>query len=139
MGNTFVKLVKVMPNFLGIDYGAKRIGLALGAGDIRIARPLVTLENSGNLLAQIHQLCLQHQVESVVVGMPRNLDGQDTAQTREVQRFVDQLATVGLEVILQDEAVTSSLAAERVGRDGGKGDVDQEAAAIILQDFLNEH
>lgn len=93
-----------------------------------------------------HELVAAIQSEgpfaAVVVGLPRGLDGQDTTQTLAVRRFSDDLLwrRLHIEPVFQDEAGTSSVAEDRLkasGKTYAKGAIDAEAAAIILQDYLD--
>ncbi len=125
--------------FLGIDYGSKRIGLALGDSDIKLARPLTTLDASKPAYwDQLKAFMNEHRVDELVVGLPRGLDGGETDQTKAARFFAVELASLKLPIHLQDEAGTSELARERIGKKlVTKGQIDAEAAAIILQDFLD--
>lgn len=117
--------------FLGLDYGAKRIGLAVASGEARLARPLCTVPNDEQFLARLKNIIAEEAVTAIVLGWPRGLEGQETAQTREVKRFADEvLSPLGLPIIYQDEALTSEAAA-------GASDIDAEAARLILQDYLD--
>lgn len=123
--------------YLGIDYGAKRIGLATADDEVRLAQPLATV-SPRELLARIKQ---EGPFGVVVVGLPRGLDGSDTPQTLAVRRFTDDhLGDLDAEVTFQDEAGTSGVAEDRL-REAGKPyqaeQIDAEAAAIILQDYLD--
>jgi len=124
--------------YLGIDYGAKRVGLATADSDAMMASPLRTVAP--------HELVAVIEAEgpfiAVVVGLPRGLDGQDTAQTTAVRRFSDDLLwrRLHIEPVFQDEAGTSGVAEDRLKESGKtyeKADIDAEAAAIILQDYLD--
>lgn len=123
---------------LGIDYGRQRIGLALGDDETKLASPLETISGHEGF-ERVAQLIKEQHIGKIVVGLPRGLDGQTTAQTNETREFIDRLSQFGLPVVAQDEAVTSELAAKRVGRTDDKGAIDREAAAIILQDFFDEN
>lgn len=127
--------------YLGVDYGQKRWGVAVGDDESRVARPLETIAgDQPEALERLRQLCGDHQAASLVLGLPRGLDGQDTAQTAMVRQVATEWQEVlGVPVVLQDEAVTSELAAERLKQQGAStagGAIDREAAAIILQDYL---
>lgn len=123
-------------NYLGVDYGEVRIGLALANDKARLARPLQIIERGRTPVVEVFKnLIHAHSITDIVVGLPRNLDGDDTAQTKVVRQFVTELDRLGLPVILQDEAATSELAREQ---NPGKQHIDAEAAAIILQDYLRE-
>ncbi len=125
--------------YLGIDYGSKRIGLALGNRQTRIATPLETLDASTrNYWDHLQQIVRQYEVTELVVGLPRGLDGGETDQTKATRFFAAELASLHLPIHLQDEAGTSELARERIGSKlTSKGQIDAEAAAIILQDYLD--
>jgi putative Holliday junction resolvase len=121
--------------YLGIDMGTRRVGLAVGDSAARLARPLGTVAPE-QLAAR---LTTEGPFAALVVGLPRGLDGQDTPQTLAVRRFVD--ASLGeYEIIYQDEAATSEIAKaelEASGKPYKREDIDAQAAAIILQDFLD--
>ena len=128
--------------YLGIDYGSKRVGLAVGDAEAKLARPLVTLDGRTDLVEQLHRICDEQTVGTIIMGLPRGLDGQETAQTVVVRgRFVElRQALPQFQWYYQDEAVTSELARERLlarGESTTDGAVDREAAAIILQDYLD--
>jgi putative Holliday junction resolvase len=124
--------------FLGIDYGVKRIGLAVADTETKIARPLATVGE-----VQLEEIIKREgPFEAVVVGLPRGLDGQDTAQTLAVRRFTDDTLWRDLRIdpVFQDEAGTSAVAEDRLiesGKKYTKADIDAEAASIILQDYLD--
>ena len=130
--------------YLGIDYGSKRVGLAVGDAEAKYARPLITLEGqSTDLAEQLRRICDEQMVGTVVMGLPRGLDGQETAQTAIVRRRFVELSRdlPQLQWYFQDEAVTSELARERLlsrGESVADGAIDREAAAIILQDYLDQ-
>jgi putative Holliday junction resolvase len=123
--------------YLGIDYGAKRVGLARADDDGRLAQPFKTVPPA-ELVPTIQQ---EGPFDVLVVGWPRNLDGAETPQSLAVRRFADdRLSNLGAEVAFQDEAGTSSVARERLEASGKKykpEQIDAEAASIILQDYLD--
>lgn len=125
----------------GLDVGERRIGVALARPVAALARPFTTLLNDETIWEQLERLIAREHISGFVVGLPRGLDGQETAQTAVTRTFADQLRTkFKLPVHLQDEAGTSVQAEDEL-RAGGKGYnkamIDAQAAAIILQDFLN--
>jgi putative Holliday junction resolvase len=126
--------------FIGLDVGEKRIGVAKAHHSVRLASPLTVVEHGPDVWSDLQSLCQENQVSQIVVGLPRGLDGQSTAQTQYVERFVEELKSrIGLTVHLQDEAVTSKQAeAELEARKKpyNKGDIDALAATYILQDYL---
>lgn len=122
--------------YLGVDYGDQRIGLAIAEEDVKVARPWRILEPQRHTAAQeVKQLAEDERITEVIVGLPRNLAGEETPQTAVARRFAAQLTNLGLNVVLQDEAGTSELAHEQYPK---QKHIDAEAAAIILQDYLEE-
>lgn len=129
---------------LALDVGAQRIGVATANVIARIASPLVTIPNNALTTATIQRLIAEHDVEMLVVGLPRGLDGQETAQTQVVRDFVSNLqqAIGDFPMQFQDEALTSRKAEEELearGKPYQKGDIDALAATYILDDYLQEN
>ena len=136
---------------LGIDYGARRVGLALSDATATLASPWRMLQRPPSeaatlrlLIAEIVSLeNAEDGLEAVVVGWPRRLDGSPTDQTPIVQAFVQALkARIGVPVILQDERLSSTEAEARLARRERdwrkrKQQLDAAAAAVILQDYLD--
>jgi putative Holliday junction resolvase len=126
---------------LALDYGEKRIGVAIAHTVARLPRPLLTLQNTADTLSDIQKLVEQENVAQIVVGLPRNMDGSYSAQTRAAEAFARELAaTVILPVELVDETLTSVDAeAELAGTNYSKEDVDALAASYILERFLSAY
>lgn len=128
--------------FLALDVGEKRIGVAIGDDTVRIAVAYETIEVDGSEVKQIAKLVVDENVDTVVVGYPRNQSGEPTAQTRYAEDFAKQLTDIAPHLEFQDESLTSVLAEQQLksyGRPYTKGDIDARAAAIILQDYLERH
>lgn len=129
-------------NILALDVGTKRIGVALASYAARIATPLITLNNNERIWEELASLCSGERVTQLVIGLPRGLDGQETAQTTYAREFASTLAEhVTAPISLIDEAVTSRQAEAELlarGRRFEKGDIDALAAVYILDDYLNE-
>lgn len=126
-------------NFLALDVGERRIGMAMADSQVKIAIPFGWLENDDTIIQKITELLLQHDINVVVVGYPRNQSGEATKQTEFVEEFISRLAEIDLdaEIVYQDESLTSVQAEQRLGQNiKDKGDIDAEAASIILQDYL---
>lgn len=125
---------------LALDVGEKRIGVARGDTVVRLASPLTTVLVEGNELAAIQKLYKTEQATQLVVGYPRNQSGETTQQTAYVEQFVERLTAVEpLPVVYQDESLTSVLAEAQLKahrRPYSKEDIDALAAALILQDYL---
>lgn len=128
-------------DILALDVGTVRIGVARASSLVRLPEPLTTLTNDKDVWPTLRELCEQHNVGVLVVGLPRGLEGQDTAQTAAIREFVDQLShEIKLPIVLQDEAVTSVQAEQELtqrGKPFSKGDIDALAATYILEDYLN--
>jgi putative holliday junction resolvase len=115
---------------LAIDWGSKRMGLAIGNTEARIAKPFETWENTPQFLKRLGKLCHQQNIKTVVVGYPRNLDGGATAQSHQVKNWTKELKKViSCKVVMQDESLTTPAKAT--------ANRDAEAAAVILQDYLD--
>ena len=125
-----------MTSYIGIDYGSARVGIATGNSDSKLATPLTTVSPD-----KVAATIAEHNPDFIVVGLPRSLDGRETPQTLAVRRYAnDELDGLGVELVFQDEAGTSGVAEERLKESGRKyqrEDIDAEAAAIILQDYLD--
>lgn len=137
-----------MPRILGIDYGERRIGLAVSDPTATIAQPLPTLTRRRGKrppVQAVANIAREFQVAEVVVGLPLTLEGEESEWTAEVRSFGDALAErAGIPVQYIDERFTSARA-ERAVRGSGlrrsqreeKGRVDAAAATLILQAFLD--
>ncbi len=124
-------------NVLCLDVGERRIGVAIASLEARFPGPLTTLDATKNPKQAIQQLIQEQDVELVVVGLPRNLSGDETAQTAAVRSFVTMLQLPN--TVFQDEALTSRKAEAELhlrGKPFAKGDVDALAATYILEDYL---
>ena len=129
-------------SFLSLGVGERRIGVAVGDDRVRIAVPFETIEVDGNEIKRIAQLVIMENIDVVVIGYPRNQSGEPTAQTSFVESFAGQLADIAPEIVYQDESLTSVLAEQRLksyGKPYTKGDIDAQAAALILQDYLEQN
>lgn len=127
---------------LALDVGGKRIGVAVASRAAGIASPLTTLAHSDSIIKDIQTVIVHEAADTVVVGLPRGLDGQSTAQTAEVEAFAEQLRqAITQPVHFQDEALTSQKAESELqarGKDYRREDIDALAATYILEDYLAE-
>lgn len=124
---------------LSLDVGEKRVGVAVADSAVRIAVPLDTIEVDGSEITAILDCYEREGASTLVVGYPRNQSGEATAQTRYVEAFTQQLCDGIDEIVFQDESLTSVLAEQQLtahNRPYTKADIDAQAAAIILQDYL---
>ena len=134
-----------MGRVLGIDYGDSRVGLAMSDPLKIIASPFKTIRNEGNekCLQVFQSLIKEKDVEAIVVGLPIGLKGQETVQTKKVREFANLLYALKLPIHLEDERLSSvsaekSMIQQNIKTGHNKGLIDQRAAAIILQQFLDK-
>jgi putative pre-16S rRNA nuclease len=127
---------------LAIDYGRRRLGLALSDTLGITARPLAVWERTNRRgdLARIRDLCRRHAVGRIVVGWPIRLDGTPGEMAREAASFADRLRkNLGRPVDLADERLSSWEAGEQLRETGARQagqPVDDVAATVILRDYL---
>jgi putative Holliday junction resolvase len=131
-----------MMRILGVDYGTVRVGLALSDELGMLATPLEVVENS-KAIPRIREIMSEKNVGTIVVGLPRNMDGSYGPKADEVRQFVEKLGkNVGVECKLWDERLTTKLV-ERMLIDGDvsrkrrKEVIDKLAAQQILQSYLD--
>ena len=130
---------------LGVDIGTRRVGLALSDPNRLIASPhsVVRFTSKSALLEAIHLACTEHSVTMVVVGQPINIDGSLTKLGVLAEVMVSALQEKGIAACTWDEQFSSREAAQVLGRNYRNavrlepGRIDQAAAAIILQDYLD--
>ena len=131
---------------LGIDYGTVRIGLAISDLTGLLATPLEPLNGAdmNKACKDLADLCKERDVDKLVVGLPRNMDGSEGKSAEKARIMGDMFAqTTGLDVIYLDERMTS-MAAERalleldMSRKKRKQKIDGMAAALILQTYLDQ-
>ncbi len=136
-----------MGRLLAVDYGTKRVGLAVTDPLKIIATALETIHPE-KVMEYLQNYTQQEEVEAFVVGMPQNLDGSDTDATPHVRGFVRKLQKAFPEktVHLHDERFTSKLALDAMITGGttkkyrrDKANLDKVSAVIILQSFMEKH
>jgi putative Holliday junction resolvase len=135
---------------IGIDFGERRIGVAVSDASGTLARPLRTIVRGASdadaierIVAIVSELAAEDEVGSVVVGLPTRLDGTSSPQTLRIAAIVTLLsARLAVPVLTQDERLSSREADERLSlgeKDWRKrkAKLDAAAAAVILQDYLD--
>lgn len=124
--------------YLGIDYGSRRIGLALSDEEGRIAFPRHTLQRLSDAQAvrKIAALVKKERIGTVVVGLPWGLDGNDTDQTRAARSFGEKLGRALVIPIAYENEMFTTRMAHASGAD--KKHVHESSAALILQSFLDK-
>lgn len=123
--------------YLGIDYGSKRVGMALSDEAGQMAFPHQTLPNDESLLATVAKLAAEEKVAKIVVGHSVDKDGQDNPVHDSVKAFITDLTLeTGLPIELETELYTT----KEAGRIQGFGkNIDASAAAIILNSYLSKN
>lgn len=126
-----------MKTVLGLDFGLKRIGVAVGNTGVRQAQPLQIIDEPTNdgKFAALGKLLAEWQPALCVVGLPRHPDGAEHDMTVRCRRFANQLhGRFGVETVLIDERYSSAVLSQRRGER-----IDDQAAAIILQQYFDEY
>jgi putative pre-16S rRNA nuclease len=130
---------------LALDHGTKRIGVAVSDETKTIAQPLeyVSAEPFADFLAWLKKILAEKEIDLILIGMPRNMDGSYGPAAQKVETFAAALKmAITIPIKLWDERLTSSQANRiliqgKVRRDKRKEKVDKLAAAILLQSFLD--
>ena len=128
---------------LGVDFGRARIGVAISDELGLLAHPVETVPAGAKAAKRIEQIAREKEVERVVIGLPRHMDGRIGESATEVLAFVEKLRSMlPCPIVTWDERLTTS-AANRALRESGqktrttRGIVDQVAAQVILQGYLD--
>ncbi|HUU17537.1 MAG TPA: Holliday junction resolvase RuvX [Sedimentisphaerales bacterium] len=130
--------------YLAIDHGTKRTGLAICDSGETIASPIAVIEGQKELLKKISEVIETEHIEAVVLGLPLNMTGSESAQTRLVLKFAEQLKDyLDIPVHFQDERLSSFSAEEKLTpakltRGKKRKRLDAVAAAEILEAFLEQ-
>jgi methionine--tRNA ligase beta chain len=122
--------------YLGIDYGEKRVWIAVSDNDGKVAFPKIVLENNADLFTKISEFCTENKAEAIVIGESKNYKGEENKINPKIISFKKELATVAkLPVFLEPEFMSSM----QVEKTFGKTEMlDASAASIILQTFLDK-
>lgn len=130
---------------LGIDYGQKRVGLAISQAGMAFPFKTLIKTSRDTLLAELLDIVRTEQIKAIVLGLPLDLDGQETLTTRQVRNFQASLARrTALPIHTVNEALTSFEAGQRLRQAGisprkQAAMCDQVAAVCILETFLGDH
>lgn len=132
---------------ISVDLGKARTGLAISDKTGFLASPLMMIEEKSpqKILEKVSQAVVSNKAELVVVGLPKNMDGSEGDSAKSAREFADRLSELsGIKTIMQDERGTTItahgyLSARDVKGKKRKAQVDQVAAAIILQDYLDSN
>ena len=134
-----------MGRLLAIDYGEKRLGLAISDPNQIISKPLKTiiLSDSQYIYNELEKIISDYEIQKLIIGLPLGMDGKNTQQTSKVEAFKENLQNkIGIPIIMFDERLSSvsakkSLISQGIKTGHNKSKIDQTAAAIFLQHFLD--
>ncbi len=132
-------------NILGLDFGERRVGVAFGDSEMRMAFPRETIDcKVRDLWLRLEQLVKENRIGAFVVGMPYHPDGREDGKNKVVEVFIGELSErfPELQVFTQDESYSSASALKQTSylskkKKKNKGIIDQTAAAIILQAWFD--
>lgn len=126
---------------IGIDYGAKRIGVAIGFLENNLSLPYTIIDNKGKdfVLGEIQKIIESEDISFIVMGMPHSLSsGEESAQYKEVKSFKEFLEkNIDIKIVEEDERYTSKMASDLL-IDEKKRRQDDVAASIILQSYFDK-
>lgn len=122
--------------FLGIDYGAKRVGLAISDEYGKMAFPYAVLKSDENLVREIKKICEKEKIKKIILGLPFDLKNRSTHNTKPVLEFEKKLEnTAKIPIILEKEFYTTKEAERTQGK---IKNIDASAAALILKHYFDE-
>lgn len=122
--------------YLGIDYGSKRVGIAVSDERGKIAFPRAMVPNGAKVFSLIRAIAAKESAGMIVVGLPVLLNGSESGETRRTRRFAERLKkTVRLPLAFENEMFTTRMARASAVK---KEYVDESSAALILQSFLDK-
>ncbi len=122
---------------MGIDYGTRRIGIAVSnpEGSIALPRTTIEVESEADAVRGVKKIIREEKIETVVVGLPSAADGTDTEQTRVTRAFIEKLAVEAMVPVEPEDELLTSRMARASGMENGH--IDAASAALILQSFLD--
>ena len=135
-----------MTRLIGLDHGSRRIGVAVADTEtgIAFARPALRTRSAAAAADGVQRIAEEEGATTVVIGLPYLTDGSEGQQAAVVRAFGERLRGIGLEVVYEDERLSSWAAAEGISEQGRRppresGEVDSAAARLILQQYLDAH
>lgn len=134
-----ISKVQQHTNIIALDVGDKRIGVAHADTAVKLPVAHTTIEVDGMEIQRLRELVAEFEPSVIVVGFPRNQKGEATEQTQKVIAFARQLDQFGIDIVYQDESLTSVLAEkylQSLNKPYARAEIDSHAAAIILGDYL---
>lgn len=132
-----------MSRLLGLDVGERRIGVAISDELGMIASPLCTVDARGDVVGELRSIINQYAIARVIVGLPIGLSGREGPQAKTVRAVADDLSCqLGIEFVYSDERLSSAVAEQALRSQGTRREkrkthIDNMAAAVILQGYLD--
>ena len=133
-----------MTRVIGLDHGARRIGVAVGDTESRMAFPREAIRRTSlaHDLERIERLGVEEATRLVVIGLPLLMDGSEGEEAARARAFGEAVAGIGMRVAYEDERLTSWEAGQRIATGGRRpsrasGELDSTAARLILQQYLD--
>ena len=126
-----------MSSILAIDYGSKNIGLALADLALRIPYPLDSLRNDKSVIEKIKKIITEHEVQKIVIGLPKHAYGNEGESAKQARAFGEQLKIFNLPIIFEDERFSSAMV-KKLMADEKNYDKDAIEAAVILESYLEK-
>lgn len=124
-------------NYLAIDAGEKRVGLAIANTIAKLPSPLAILPNDADIYHKISEIVKEEKIENIIIGLPRNMSGEETAQSRFSRQFAGEIEkATGLKINFADESLSTKRVAESTYRKDPSGYLDSIAACFILEEYL---
>ncbi len=122
-------------SLISLDLGEKRVGVAISRSNI-IAEPFTTLEYDDKFLDKLDALCREEKIKKIIIGLPKSLSGQKNKQEEKIRQIASEIKNkLKTEIEFIDESFTTKMAEAR----DKKGNLDEEAAVIILEDYLSSN
>ena len=124
-----------MSRAIGIDYGKRRVGIAMSDPDKKIAFPHSIIENDPELPQQIQELCKRNDVDLVVVGESKDFNNVENPIMKDIKKFVEKFKAISTLTLVYEPETLSSHQVSKI--QGDTENIDSGAASIILQSYLN--
>lgn len=126
-----------LKNYLAVDAGEKRVGLAIANNIAKLPGPLAILSNDNDIYHKISEVVKKQNIVKIIVGLPRNMSGEETAQSQFSRQFAAELAkSTGVEIEFADESLSTKRVAESTYKKDSSGYLDSIAACFILEEYL---
>lgn len=125
-------------SIIGLDIGDVRIGVARAGSIAKIPEPLSAIKNDSSLTKSLNSILKEYDAQLLVVGVPRNMNGQETEQSGKIRTLVEEIKPnlKKVEIVFVDESLSSVRADKYLQKTGGNFDQDSIAACYILEEYF---